>query len=107
MIDPGVISGFIGTIGKSSLVNTLRDGAVDFLADKAKGIAGDEITNKIETLRSDAKLNRQIQKALERAAQRWAEDSPDDELVSAVAKSTTFSDLPSIQKAVREIAQNP
>jgi hypothetical protein len=107
MIDPGIITGLVGTVGKSSLVDTLRDEAVDFLADKAKGFAGDEITGRIEALRSDAKLNRQIQKALERAAQRWAEDSPDDELVGAVAKSTTFFDLAPVQKAVREIAGNP
>ena len=107
MIDPGVITGFVGMVGKSSLLNTLRDEAVDFLADRAKGIAGDEIAGRVEALRSDAKLKGQIQKRLERAAQRWAEDSPDDELVAAVAKSTTFFDLPSVQQAVREIAGNP
>jgi energy-coupling factor transporter ATP-binding protein EcfA2 len=107
MIDPGTIGGFAVAVGKSSLLNTLRDGVVSFLADKAKDIAGDEVKSRIESLRSDAKLNKQIQNALERAAQRWAEDSPDDELISAVVKSTTFVDLPSVQKAVREIAQNP
>ncbi len=107
MIDPATIGGFVVAVGKSSLVNTLRDGVVSFLVDKVKDIAGDEIKSRIESLRSDAKLNKQIQNILERAAQRWAEDSPDDELVSAVAKSTTFTDMPSIQQAIREIAQNP
>ena len=96
MIDPGIAGGFVTTVGKSNLVKTLRDGAVNFLADKAKGIAGDELTGRIESLRSDAKLNQQIQEALERAATRWAEDSPDVDLVAAVAKSTTFTSLPSV-----------
>ena len=107
MIDPGTITGFVVAVGKSNLANTVRDGVVNFLADQAKGIAGDELTKRIESLRSDAKLNKQIQSALERAAKRWAEDSPDDELITAIAKSTTFVDLHSIQKAVRETAQNP
>jgi len=107
MIDPVLVGGFVTTVGKSTLVNTLRDSVVNFLADKAQDIVGDELKSRIESLRSDAKLNKQIQGVLERAAKRWAEDSPDDELISVVAKSTTFTDLPSVQKAIREIAQNP
>jgi len=107
MVDPLVVGGLVTTVGKSSLGKTLRDGVVNFLADKAKDVAGDELKGRIEALRSDAKLNKQIQSALERATQRWAEDSPDDDLITAVAKNTTFTDVPSVQETIREIASNP
>jgi HEAT repeat protein len=107
MIDVALATAFAGKIAKSTLLQEVRNGVVDFLAEKAKDLAGDELKGKIESLRSDAILNKQIQAALERAAKRWAEDSPDDELIGAVAESTTFADLPSVKKAVRDIAQNP
>jgi len=44
---------------------------------------------------------------MERAAGRWARDYPDHGLVGAVAQSTKFADLPSVQAAIREVAQHP
>ena len=97
----------VKTIAKTEAVNTLRDGAVDFLKDKAKDLAGKEIADKIAALRSDATLRKQIQTALERAAARWGDDCPDRELVAVVAEDTKFIDLPSVQEALRRFAQRP
>src|SRR5437868_15440874 len=107
MIDAALTKAFAGTIAKSTLLQVVRDGVIDFLADKAKDVAGDELKKRIESLRSDAKLNRQITQALERAATRWAEDSPDIEFVTAVAKDTTFHDLDSVKSSIRKLAQAP
>ena len=107
MIDPALTSAFAGAIAKSSLLQVVRDGVVDFLAEKARDIAGDDVKKRVESLRSDAKLNKQIMQALERASTRWAEDSPDVELVTAIAKDTTFHTLESVQSAIRMLAQSP
>jgi len=92
---------------KSSLVESVRDGVVDFLVDQAKDLGKKEISQRIGKLRSDADLRRQIKEALERAVKRWARDHPDHDLVAAVAESTRFVDLPSVQEAVRRVAQRP
>ena len=92
---------------KSSLVESFRDGVVDFLADQAKDLGKKEISERIAKLRSDAKLRGQIQEALERATERWARDHPDRDLVAAVAQSTRFVDLPSVGEAVRMVARRP
>jgi len=95
------------TIAKTTLVESIRNGIVDFLADQAQDLGKKEISSRIAKLRSDAKLRAQIHQALERATSRWASDHPDRELVAAVAKNTTFTDLPSVQEAIRTVAQRP
>jgi HEAT repeat protein len=107
MIDTALSAVLAGKLAKSTLFDELRNGVVDFLADKAKDIAGDEVKTKIEALRSDAKLNKQIEAAVQHAAKRWLEDSPDLELVTAVVKDTEFQDLPSVRAAMRTVAQAP
>jgi hypothetical protein len=107
MSDLATIAAFAGKIAGSSLLREVRDGVVDFLAEKAGGLAGEELTGKIEALRSDAKLDSRIGDALRRAAARWAAESPDAELVTAVTKDTTFHDLPSVKAAIRKAARSP
>ena len=97
----------VQAIAKASLVDSIRDGFVDFLAETAKGVGKKEISDRIARLRSDAKLRAQIQEATERAAERWAADYPDRGLVGAVAESTRFADLPSVQEAIRTMARQP
>jgi energy-coupling factor transporter ATP-binding protein EcfA2 len=107
MIDVALAAAFAGKIAQSSLSQDAWNWIIDHLADKALDIAGDELKGKIESLRTDAKLNKQIEGALQNAAKRWAEDSPDIEFVTAVAKDTTFQDLPSVKNAIRRVAQAP
>lgn len=114
MLDPtgGIVTSAVAakatqTIVKSSLIATVWDSVVDFAVDQAKSHGKNEFTKRIEGLRSDTRLRKQIQTALERAVIRWVDGSPDTELVSAVAQSTTFADLPSVQTAIRTIARSP
>ena len=95
------------TVVKAILVESVRNGIVDLLTDQTKGLVSKEISDRITRLRSDYKLRSQIQQALERATDRWASDHPDRDLVAAVAENTTFTDLPSVQKAIRTVAQRP
>ncbi len=102
-----IVVKIVQSVVKTSLVESIRDGVVDFLIDQVKDLGKGEISKRIEGLRSDAKMLSEIQEAARRAAERWAQDTPDRELVSAVAESTTFTDLPSFQDAMRLAAQNP
>ena len=95
------------TIVKTTLIDSIRDGVVDFLTDQTKDLGKKEISDRITQLRSDARLRSQIQQARARAVKRWASDHHDRDLVAAVAQSTTFTDLPSVQEAMRAVAQNP
>ena len=64
-------------IVKTSLIESIRDGIVDFLVDQAKDLGKKEISDRIAKLRSDAKLRKQIQQAMKRAVERWATDCPE------------------------------
>ncbi|MBI5303090.1 MAG: hypothetical protein HY868_13225 [Chloroflexi bacterium] len=77
-------------IGKTGIVDTIRDAAVDFLVEQAKSLGKEEFTNRIKGLRSDGKLRAQIQAATERAVKRWADDYHDRDLTLALARDTQF-----------------
>ncbi len=97
------------TIAHSSLISSVRNGVIDFLAGQVKDLGKKELADHIVKLRSDAKLREQIQTAVERATRRWAHDYPDRDLVLAVASAqgTEFADLPSVHQAVQAIAKDP
>jgi len=97
----------VQAVAKASLVQSIRDGVVDFLAGQAKELGQKQVSDLIARLRSDAQLRKQIQQAMERATRRWATDYSDRGLVAAVAENTTFGDLPSVQQAIRTVAQRP
>ncbi|MBV7326786.1 hypothetical protein KFU94_00710 [Chloroflexi bacterium TSY] len=74
MLDPtgGIVTSAVAakatqTIVKSSLIATVWDSVVDFAVDQAKSHGKNEFTKRIEGLRSDTRLRKQIQTALERA----------------------------------------
>jgi hypothetical protein len=95
-----IVAQAVTAVAKSSLANSIRDGLVDLLAKSAKDLGSKEVSDRIAALRSDAKMQREIQEALQRATERWARDYPDRDLVAAVAAVTTFADLPSVRQVV-------
>ena len=77
MIETVIVVKVTEAVAKTSLIESIRDGVVDFLVGQAKDLGKKELSGLIAKLRSDAKLRKQIQKATERAAERWASDYPD------------------------------
>ncbi len=67
-----IVVKIVQSVAKASLVESIRDGVVDFLVDQAKDLGKGEISKRIEGLRSDAKMRKEIQEAARRAAERWA-----------------------------------
>lgn len=102
-----LIGRVVSAIASWKLANTIRDFTVNFIGEIANSLGKAELTNWIVRLRSDAALVKQIESATERAAQRWANDYSDRELVEAIAEDTTFIDLPAIRAAIQAIARNP
>ena len=49
-----------------SLKTAVRDAAVNFVADQAKKMLGEELGNKIKKLRSDANFNQKFEQGLQR-----------------------------------------
>lgn len=97
----------IQVVAKSRLAEKIQDCVVDSLVSAVSDSGKDTISERIKQFRSDGKLRKEVQVALEQAAKRWAEICPDRELVAAVAKNTTFADLPSVREAVLWLAQHP
>jgi len=97
----------VTTVARSTLVDSVRNGVVDFLTKQVQDLGKKELADRIAGMRSDAKLRGQIQGAIERATKRWSEDYADRDFVIAVAQDTQFADLPSVQAAVQAIARNP
>ena len=97
----------IKSLVSSTLIDTLRDGLVDFVLEQGKDLIKDELKGKFASLRSDAGLRRQIATAVQAAADRWYEQAANKELVRAVNESTHFADLDSVQQAMRQLARHP
>ena len=103
----GITIKIIQMIAQPSLVDSIRDGVLTIMSDIVKGVASEDVSKKIDGLRSDGRLQKQLQTALETAVQRWIENDSDPELLSAVAKNTRFTDLASVKKAIRTAAMRP
>lgn len=92
-----------------SLKNAVRDAAVNFVADQAKKLLGEEIGNKIKKLRSDAgfaqKFDNGLQKALQRFVNEYAEQ--DEDLVVAISADASVFKNEQVQKALLEMLKNP
>ncbi|MEI7989797.1 MAG: SUMF1/EgtB/PvdO family nonheme iron enzyme [Chloroflexota bacterium] len=103
----GITVEIIKMVAQPSLVDSIRDGVLTTMSDIVKGVASEEVSKKIDSLRSDGRLKKQLQDALETAVQRWIEKNSDPDLLSAVAKNTRFTDLASVKNALRTAAMRP
>jgi len=82
----------------------IKDRVVDILSEASPD---DRWRKLIRSFRSDASFQSAFEKALERAVKRFASEYEDKELVEALTESTRFWDLPSVQKALREVVTRP
>ena len=85
-----------------------RDAAVDFVSDQTKKFLGEEFSNKIKTLRSDAAFQRQFEQALRRATNRFVSEyeTQDEDLVAAIAEEPIFANK-EVRDSLLEIMKKP
>lgn len=91
----------------SEITEKIWNGVVDFLVDYGKSRLSDEMTERIKGLRSDSVTSGEVQKAIESAAKRFETEYPDKQLSLALTHDTRFYDLPSVNKAVKELLAHP
>lgn len=93
----------------SSLKQEALNTVVNFLADQAKKLAGEEISSKIKKLRSDAVFQEQFDNGLQRAVQCFAAkyETQDEDLVAAITADANFFKNPEIREALLGILKKP
>lgn len=89
------------------IAEKLWSGIVDLLVEYGKDRLSEEAAARIESLRADHVTASEVQKAIEHAATRFAQEYPDRGLALALTQSTRFYDLPSVQSSVREFLAHP
>ena len=77
------------------------------IADKLLGTVLDYLKKGGESLVKNIATKKEIKKAIERAAERFGSEYDNKELARALTIDTKFYDLPSIQKAIRELLEHP
>jgi hypothetical protein len=85
------------------------DAVVDLVADQAGKYTSDEVAANIRKLRSDTAFNRQFEKALAQATQRFIEayQLQDEDLITAIAADKEFFQNEQIQKALLALLKRP
>ena len=100
-------SGAVSAIVPADVKQRLFDWLVDFTAQQAERLAGEEIGKRIKSWRSDGQMQRRVDAAIERAATRFLEQWPDQEIAQALASDTHFADLPSVRQGLRDLWRHP
>lgn len=77
------------------------------ITDKLLGIVFDFLRMGGESLAKNITAKKAIKKAIERAAERFGSEYDDKELARTLTVDTKFYDLPSVQKAIRELLEHP
>ena len=89
-----------------SVVQTIATSLIDQTLGMGTGIIGAELAARLNNLRGNRDLRRQVKTALERTAERWVLDHPDRDLVLTVAHSTTLI-TPSVETAISQLTTHP
>lgn len=99
----------IASLIPQALQDKAIDAIVNFLADQAKKIVGDEIATKLKVLRSDAAFRKEFEAGLNRAGQRFIEEYQidDEDLVEAIIKDTEFFRNQEFQESLLEVIKKP
>jgi len=92
-----------------SLQREIMDALVDLVSGQARKLLGDQASDTIKKLRSDAAFTQGFQKGLQRAAGRFAREyeAQDEDLVAALAADEGFFRNEQIQKALLAIVKKP
>jgi HEAT repeat protein len=106
MVDPITVTA-TKALMSTTLIDTIRDGMINWILERGKDLIKDEFKGKIASLRSDHKLRQQIATAVQDAADHWEKSTADKELARAVNQSTSFADLDSVKQAMRQLGLRP
>ena len=92
-----------------SLKQQIIDGVVTFVADQAKKTLGDEVSQALKRLRSDAAFQDAVDRGLKEATDRFVREYTveDEDLVAAIAGAPDFWEAESVRQALLEIIQHP
>ncbi|RLC76198.1 MAG: hypothetical protein DRJ03_11770 [Chloroflexi bacterium] len=92
-----------------SLQQQILDTLVDFVSGQAKKLLGDQVSNKIKGLKSDASFAQAFRDGLHRAADRFAREyeQEDEDLVAAIVADESFFQNEQVQKALLAIIKKP
>jgi hypothetical protein len=85
------------------------DTLVEFVSGQAKEHLGDQVSDKIDQLRSDAAFRRSFRAGLQRATRRFIQEYEleDEDLVAAIANTEDFFENQQVREALLEIIKNP
>jgi LuxR family glucitol operon transcriptional activator len=92
-----------------SFQREIVDALVDLVSGQARKLLGDQASDTLRKLRSDAGFTQAFQKGLQRAAERFAREyeAEDEDLVAAMAADEDFFQNEQIQQALLAIIKKP
>jgi LuxR family glucitol operon transcriptional activator len=92
-----------------SLQQQALDALVDLVSGQAKKLLGEQASNKIKKLKSDASFAQAFREGLCRAAERFVQEyeQEDEDLVAAIAADESFFQNEQVQKALLTIIKKP
>ncbi|MFZ1809253.1 MAG: hypothetical protein WAU36_18615, partial [Cyclobacteriaceae bacterium] len=87
----------------------LFDSMVELVSDQAKKILGNEASDIIKKLKSDASFQAAFDEGIKQATQRFAQEyfSQDSDLVTAIVSDKDFWGIASVRKALLHMIQRP
>lgn len=92
-----------------SLKQQIIDGLVTFVADQAKKALGEEVSQALKQLRSDAAFQDAVNMGLKEATDRFVREYTveDEDMVAAIARDPDFWKAESVREAILEIIRRP
>jgi hypothetical protein len=92
-----------------SLKQQIIDSVVTFVADQAKKVLGEEVSQALQRLRSDAAFQDAVDRGLKEATDRFVREYTveDEDLVAAIARDPDFWKAESVRGALLEIVRHP
>jgi LuxR family glucitol operon transcriptional activator len=92
-----------------SLKQQIIDSVVTFVADQARKVLGEEMSQALQRLRSDAAFQDAVDRGLKEATDRFVREYTveDEDLVAAIARDPDFWKAESVRGALLEIVRHP
>jgi hypothetical protein len=92
-----------------SFKEQIIDSVVSFVADQAEKVLGDEVSQTLRRLRSDAPFQQAVDRGLKEATDRFLGEYmvEDEDLVVAIARDPDFWKAESVRQALMEIVRHP
>ncbi len=108
----GVTAKIIQSFVPQTLADSIWNAIIDSISNAAGGIISDEVSKKIDLLRSDRRLRQKIEHALQQAVETWAHEYEDRGFVVAVqntpSSATSFQfSRPFLLPPLRRFEMNP